>query len=82
MALTRDSLRDFLQHEQGIDIRELDSDDAELFSSGLIDSFGIMNLIQFIETQCGFEVDPTEINLENMDSVSKILAYASTRARA
>ena len=82
MAVTRDNLLEFLQHSLGIDVAELETDDTELYSSGLIDSFSIVHLIQFLETQGGFEVDPTDVNLENLDSIRKILAYASTQARA
>ena len=82
MAVTRNNLLEFLQGSLGVDVAELETDDTELYSSGLVDSFSIVHLIQFLEAQGGFEVDPTDVNLENLDSIRKILAYASTQARA
>ncbi|MEX2215018.1 MAG: acyl carrier protein [Phycisphaeraceae bacterium] len=80
MALTRDALVDYLQNKQGIDPDTIESDDAELFSSGLIDSFSMVDLIQFIEDEGGFKMSPSDVNLDNLDSIAKILAFAESQA--
>jgi acyl carrier protein len=53
--------------------------DMTLISSGLIDSFSMVELVLFIEQQCGIKVKPTEVNLDNLDSVERILAFAEAR---
>ena len=80
MALTRESLIDYLHTKQGIDPSQIESDDTELFSSGLLDSFSMVDLIMFIETEGGFKLNPTDVNLENLDSVGRILAFAQEQA--
>ncbi len=43
----------YLEEKQGIDPAQITSDDTELFSSGLLDSFSMVDLIMFIETEAG-----------------------------
>ena len=78
MALGRDELVFFLKDSLDVDMDEL-ADDAPLFSSGEIDSFSLVSLIEHIEKQCGFRVKPTEVSLDNMDSVERLMAYIDRR---
>lgn len=78
MAVNRESLVRFLVEKQGLDPRELQGDTL-LFTGGLLDSFTMVDLIQFLESEGGFEVSTTEAILENLDSVDRILAYAASR---
>ena len=77
MALTREMLIGFIAGD--LDVEEAVSDETLLFSTSLIDSFQMMSLIEYIEKQSGFRVPPTDVTLENLDSISRILAYASRR---
>ena len=52
------------------------TDDAELFSSGLIDSLSVMDLVAFIEQQLDCSVSPSDITLENFDSIDRIVGFA------
>ncbi len=78
MALGRDELVTFLKDSLDVDMDEL-ADDAPLFSSGEIDSFSLVSLIEFVEKQCGFRVKPTEVSLDNMDSVERLMAYINRK---
>ena len=53
------------------------TDDSELFSSGLIDSMSVITLVSFLETELGVPIPPTDITLENLDSISRIATYAT-----
>lgn len=77
MVLTEDGLRTFLRDEVGVETAGLDVD-APLFSSGLIDSFSLVTLLAHIERVCGFRIGPTDVNLDNFDSLGRILAYAGS----
>ena len=48
-------------------------DDTALFSSGLIDSLGVIEFVTFIERQTGRSIRPTDITLENLDSIRRIV---------
>jgi len=66
-----------------VDEHQLDasgvSDETPLFSTSLLDSFIMIELITFIEKEGGFRVKPSEVTLENLDSIGAILAYAERR---
>jgi acyl carrier protein len=78
--LTRERLVQYFQEQQGIHPSEL-GDEAALFSSGLLDSFSMVDLIVFVEDAAGIKVRPAEVTLENFDSIGRILAYANAPRR-
>ncbi len=78
MALTREMLLGFIAGD--LDVEDAVDDATLLFSTSLIDSFQMMSLIEFIEKNGGFRVPPTDVILENLDSVARILAYAARRS--
>jgi acyl carrier protein len=78
MALDRKSLRRFLQERQGLEPEDFE-DDTLLFSSGLIDSFSMVDLIMFIEEAAGFRVHPADVTLNNFDSIDRLLAFVEAR---
>jgi len=80
MAITRESLIHYLETKQGIDPSQIESNDTELFSSGLLDSFSMVDLILFIETEGKLKMNTSDVNLDNLDTLGRILAYAATQA--
>ena len=76
MALTRDSLVKFLSTKMGLDVEDI-TDDTLLFSSSLLDSFSMVDLIMFIEKEAGIKMSPTDVNLDNLDSIERIVGYSS-----
>lgn len=61
------------------DQREL-KDDTSLLEAGLVDSTGVLEIIQFLEGRFGFHVEDDEIVPENLDSVDHLMAYVSRKA--
>ncbi len=76
MPVTRDTLRTFLAADVGVDLTAV-HDETLLFSTGTIDSFSLVSLISFLEEQGNFRVDAGDVNLENLDSIERILAYTA-----
>ena len=74
MVLDRENLRRYLHEKQGLEPTDF-ADDTLLFSSGLIDSFSMVDLIIFIEETGGLRVHPTDVTLDNFDSIDRILAF-------
>jgi acyl carrier protein len=79
MAISSDSLRTYLRDRMGLDVDSV-SDDTPLFSSSLLDSFSMVDLIMFIENEGGFRMSPTDVNLDNLDSIDRILKFVEVRA--
>ena len=60
MAIDRDKLREYLGNDLHVDLSEVD-DQSPLFTSGIVDSFAIVELMLFLETQLGTKLDPEDI---------------------
>ncbi|MEX2122606.1 MAG: acyl carrier protein [Woeseia sp.] len=78
MSLTSDSVSKYLKDEVGLDIRAITPDTA-LFTSNLLDSFSLVDLILFVESETGAPIDPDDVRIENFDSVSRIIRFAESR---
>lgn len=48
------------------------SPSEKLISSGLIDSFSLVDLGLFVETTFGVQIDDTELNAETFDSLEEL----------
>ena len=62
----------------GLDTASL-ADETPLFSSNLLDSFSMVDLIMFIEKESGVRLDPTDVSLDNLDSIDRILRFVDVR---
>lgn len=78
VALDRDNLRGFLVSELGIDTEAVE-DSTPLFSSNLVDSFSLVELIMFVEKEAGFRMNPGDVTLDNLDSIEKIVAFVESK---
>ena len=77
MALGPESLRTYLHERMGLNLADL-QDDTPLFSSNLLDSFSMVDLIMFVEAEVGFRVEPADVTLDNFDSIARILAFVAS----
>lgn len=48
-----------------------------LFTGRIVDSFGVLELIAFLEERFGVEIDPGRHELEEFDTVGKIAALVT-----
>ena len=78
MGITKEDLVEYLQQATPSDLGDVD-DEMLLFSSGLVDSFAMVDLLLFVEREGGFRVAPLEVSLENFDSVGRILRFVESR---
>ena len=78
MALTQEALLRHLVDEYG-----LEDDDVQagtlLFSTGLLDSFTLVEVVQHLESQSGLKIRPIDFTLDNLDSVERMMAFLATR---
>lgn len=50
-------------------------DDESFFDSGILDSTGVMQLIDFLEETYGIAIENEETTPDNLDSIDRISAY-------
>ncbi|MGN6130201.1 MAG: hypothetical protein ACTHOK_07650, partial [Nocardioidaceae bacterium] len=75
-AQVREELRDFIvtSYLFGDDSR-LPADGDSLIESGVVDSTGILELIEFLESTYGIEVSETETVPDNLGSVANLTRF-------
>jgi acyl carrier protein len=76
MTITNESLLRFLADDLAIDVASI-MPNSLLFSTGIIDSFSLVTLMTYVETEGGFRISPTDVNLANFDSIARISAYVA-----
>lgn len=70
----RSVLPDKMQSLSDCNITALEPED-KLFSTGVIDSMTIVEIILLVEQYWNIEVDPTDLSMDNFDSVAAICRY-------
>lgn len=53
--------------------------DKEIISSGMIDSFSLVDLALFVEDQFGVQIDDTELNGESFDTIEELARLIENR---
>jgi acyl carrier protein len=67
----RNDIADFFESELGLEAGTY-QDDELLFSSGRLDSFGLIDVMAFVEKKLGRRLKTAETTLANFDSVTKL----------
>lgn len=68
-------IRDEVATGTGVEI----STDTDLVMSGLVDSLGVVMIVENIEQRLGIRIDPVDVVIEHFSSVSAILDYLDGR---
>ncbi len=78
MEFSKQNLLDYLSGPLNVDIGGLD-ENSLLFSSGLVDSFSMIDLITYLESTVSIRIEPADITLDNFDTLGRILEFLSSR---
>lgn len=80
MSASADVIRHFLQSRFRALAGRSVGDDDRLFSSGVLDSFGVLELIAFLEDTFTISIDTATLDLQEFDTITRI-AEVVDRAR-
>ncbi len=70
------SIREFiLENYLFTDDGTLLENDVSLIDTGVVDSTGILEVIEFIQNEFKIKVEDDEMIPENLDSVNRVVAY-------
>jgi acyl carrier protein len=81
MTLTSEKIFAYLRDRAGLDTSTITAE-TTLFSSSLLDSVSLVDLIVFVESELGVAIEPEEVMMENFDSVAQILRFAESKKGA
>ncbi len=52
--------------------------DTDLLMTGLVDSLGVVMIVNWIEATLGTTIDPADVVLENFQTIDQMLSYLRT----
>ncbi len=55
------------------------TDDLMIFETGLLDSMGLLFLIEFLKEEFGVETHDEELVVENFESINSIVAFLESK---
>jgi len=76
---TKTQVRTFLTTNFYIPDGAVPADDASLLDQGIIDSTGILEVIEYLEDTFGITVEDAEMLPDNLDSVNRIAAFVERK---
>lgn len=79
MPDAQNAIKEFIQTELAVGLTRDIAPDEDLFTSGILDSLAILQLVMFIEEQFGVEVPDGDVVFENFHSVAAIQEYINGR---
>lgn len=77
-TITKEIIK-YISGESLTDINSL-KDDTLIFENGLLDSMGLLFLIEFLKDKYGMEVTDEELNPENFESVNRIVSFIESKS--
>jgi acyl carrier protein len=81
MILTSGKIFTYLKDRAGLDTSKI-TEETLLFTSNLLDSVSLVDLIVFVESEIGVRIEPEEVMIENFDSVAQMLRFAAAKKGA
>jgi acyl carrier protein len=57
------------------------TDEASLLDRGIIDSTGVMEVVEYLQQSFGIRIEDDELLPENLDSISRIDAFVARKQR-
>ena len=81
MDSVRERIEGFIRSDLLLgDDSRMPSPGESLVESGVVDSTGILELIEFIEDEFGVHVEDTETVPENLDGIDRLVAYVQRKS--
>jgi len=79
MADKTEQIRNFIIENFLLDEDATLADDTSFLEEGIVDSTGVLELVEWLEETYGIQVEDDELVPENLDSVARIAAYVARK---
>ncbi len=73
-----DDLVAFIRAEVAVGGHDLEAD-TDLVLTGLVDSLGVVLIVEWIEDRLGIAIDPGDVVIEHFDMVTSMVTYLRDR---
>jgi len=75
---TKEKVRDYILKSTLANVANI-ADDTLIFETGLLDSMGLLFLIEFLKEEYGVETKDEELVVENFESINNIVAFVESK---
>ncbi len=76
MIETIEKVKAFLANDLGLDVSVIE-DTSPLFTSGLIDSFALIEMLSYLESEFNCKIDIADLSIDNLDTLESISKLVS-----
>lgn len=74
----KEEIRNYIIEASMVDGSKI-GDETQIFEAGLLDSMGLLFLIEFLKEKFNVEVNDEELNPKNFESVNSIVAFVNNK---
>lgn len=78
MSLKIEYIAEYICTNFGVDDDDI-NEHTSLFSSGILDSFNMVELITFIEQETKIKFGILDLNMDNLDSLNSIISFVEKK---
>lgn len=71
---TKSKIREYILESTFDDVENI-NDDTLIFEKGVLDSMGLLFLIEFLKEEFGITTNDDELVVENFESINNIVAF-------
>jgi acyl carrier protein len=75
---TKSKIRDYILESTFDDVENI-TDDTLIFEKGVLDSMGLLFLIEFLKEEFGVTTNDDELVVENFESINNIVAFLESK---
>lgn len=80
--MRRDQIRQFIFEKFPLAKSRKIEDSSALLEEGVLDSLGILELVDYLQSEFGVEVEDDDLMPENFASIDAIAAFVDTKSEA
>jgi acyl carrier protein len=82
MAANKEKIKAFIVENFMFGSSDGLTDDTSFLDDGIIDSTGILELVDFLEQEFGIKIEDEELVPENLDSINNVDAFIARKQSA
>ncbi len=75
---TKNKIRDYILESTFDDVENI-TDDTLIFEKGVLDSMGLLFLIEFLKEEFGVTTNDDELVVENFESINNIVTFLESK---
>lgn len=76
----KEEIKNYISEVSLVDVKTINNDTL-IFEAGLLDSMGLLLLIDFLNEKFGIQVNDDELNPKNFESIDSIASFVAKKEK-